>query len=264
MLSSAGDPSPQPRATDLATNHCPTATIWPDNWSSWAPERPSACPCVGCRCATCTSDDPRNNRMRCALVLGLARGRPARSTPRPICAVNCCAKILRWSRPRCSRTTTPITCSDSTTCGFFRTTWAGPMPIYCEAQVEERIRKSFDYAFSEEAKSYAGGVPQIEFHRITTEPLEILGQRDRADPAAPRAVPGVGISFRRRGLLHRHQRNSARKLAAARGAGHLDSGRPAARAACHRTSAWTRPWRSPSGCVRGGRCLRTFRTTWST
>ncbi len=52
-----------------------------------------------------------------------------------------------------------------------------PMPVYCEAQVEERIRKSFDYAFTPEAKSYAGGVPQLEFRRIGTEPFEVLGQR---------------------------------------------------------------------------------------
>ena len=46
-----------------------------------------------------------------------------------------------------------------------------PMPIYCETQVEERIRKSFDYAFSEEAKNYAGGVPQ-RFGRHVEVPQE--------------------------------------------------------------------------------------------
>ena len=51
------------------------------------------------------------------------------------------------------------------------------MPVYCEEQVEARIRKSFDYAFAEEAKNYGGGVPQIEFRRITTEPFEMLSQR---------------------------------------------------------------------------------------
>ena len=30
------------------------------------------------------------------------------------------------------------------------------MPVYCEEHVEERIRKSFDYAFAAEAKAYAG------------------------------------------------------------------------------------------------------------
>jgi phosphoribosyl 1,2-cyclic phosphate phosphodiesterase len=53
----------------------------------------------------------------------------------------------------------------------------GPMPIYCEEQVEQRIRKSFDYAFAAEAKNYGGGVPQLEFHRISTDPFELLGSR---------------------------------------------------------------------------------------
>ena len=52
----------------------------------------------------------------------------------------------------------------------------GPMPIYCEAHVEQRIRKSFDYAFAPEAKNYAGGVPQLVFHTITPGPFEVLGQ----------------------------------------------------------------------------------------
>ena len=52
----------------------------------------------------------------------------------------------------------------------------GPMPVYCEAHVEQRIRKSFDYAFTPEAKNYGGGVPQIVFHTIAPGPFEVLGQ----------------------------------------------------------------------------------------
>ncbi len=52
-----------------------------------------------------------------------------------------------------------------------------PMPVYCEEQVEARIRKSFDYAFQDQAPYHGGGVPQIEFRRITTEPFEVLGAR---------------------------------------------------------------------------------------
>ena len=43
--------------------------------------------------------------------------------------------------------------------------------------VEARIRKSFDYAFTPQAPSYGGGVPQLEFHEITTAPFDVLGQR---------------------------------------------------------------------------------------
>jgi phosphoribosyl 1,2-cyclic phosphate phosphodiesterase len=51
----------------------------------------------------------------------------------------------------------------------------GPVPLYCEAKVEERIRKSYDYAFSPPADLHPGAVPQLAFRRITTEPFEVLG-----------------------------------------------------------------------------------------
>jgi len=50
------------------------------------------------------------------------------------------------------------------------------LPVYCEDFVEDRLRKSFDYAFTAEAPGYAGGVPQIAFHQIRPgEPFEALG-----------------------------------------------------------------------------------------
>jgi phosphoribosyl 1,2-cyclic phosphate phosphodiesterase len=53
-----------------------------------------------------------------------------------------------------------------------------PMPIYCEEQVEARIRKSFDYCFASPALEYpAGAVPQLAFQRIGLEPFRLLGQR---------------------------------------------------------------------------------------
>ncbi len=52
------------------------------------------------------------------------------------------------------------------------------MPIYCEEDVEARIRKSFDYAFEPKTRRFpAGGVPQIEFRRIDLRPFEVLGMR---------------------------------------------------------------------------------------
>jgi phosphoribosyl 1,2-cyclic phosphate phosphodiesterase len=50
-----------------------------------------------------------------------------------------------------------------------------PLPVYCEAEVEARIRKSFDYAFDAQAAHYAGGVPQLDLRRISTERFELLG-----------------------------------------------------------------------------------------
>jgi len=53
----------------------------------------------------------------------------------------------------------------------------GPVPLYCEPNVEARIRKSFDYAFSSAEDLHTGAVPQLQMHTIGLEPLEILGAR---------------------------------------------------------------------------------------
>jgi len=53
----------------------------------------------------------------------------------------------------------------------------GPVPLFCEEPVEQRIRKSYDYAFNTSTDLHRGAVPQIVFRRITTEPFEVLGTR---------------------------------------------------------------------------------------
>jgi phosphoribosyl 1,2-cyclic phosphate phosphodiesterase len=54
----------------------------------------------------------------------------------------------------------------------------GPVPIYCEAQTEEDIRRIFDYAFQEHSAHWpAGFVPKMVFERV--EPgtrFGVLGQ----------------------------------------------------------------------------------------
>lgn len=51
----------------------------------------------------------------------------------------------------------------------------GPVPLYCEPQVEARIRRSFDYAFQSRSDLHPGAVPQLELHTIGLEPFEVLG-----------------------------------------------------------------------------------------
>jgi phosphoribosyl 1,2-cyclic phosphate phosphodiesterase len=53
----------------------------------------------------------------------------------------------------------------------------GPVPLYCEPAVESRIRKSYDYAFTEDAQTHRGAVPQLVFRRIGLEPFELLGTK---------------------------------------------------------------------------------------
>jgi phosphoribosyl 1,2-cyclic phosphate phosphodiesterase len=51
-----------------------------------------------------------------------------------------------------------------------------PVPLYCEAQVEARIRKSFDYAFTESDTTHPGAIPRLEFQPIDgARPFQVLG-----------------------------------------------------------------------------------------
>ena len=133
-------------------------------------------PVIGCGCDTCTSPNPRNNRTRCGLVLGLPDGNLLVDTPPDLRA-----QLLR---ERIGIVHATLFTHDHADHVFglddlrlFYFYLGHAMPVYCEQQVEARIRKSFDYAFVPEAKQFGGGVPQIEFQRITTDPFDVLSQR---------------------------------------------------------------------------------------
>ena len=132
-------------------------------------------PVVGCGCGVCTSADPRDARLRTSVAIGLPGGTLLIDTTPDLRVQLLRAGIGRVDavlythdhvdhvyglddvRPLC--------------------TWAGrPMPVFCEDRVERRIRRAFDYAF-ETAPVPGGGIPKLEFERITTTPFEILGAR---------------------------------------------------------------------------------------
>jgi phosphoribosyl 1,2-cyclic phosphate phosphodiesterase len=53
----------------------------------------------------------------------------------------------------------------------------GPIPLYCTAEVEGKIRTAFAYAFGPEADSLpAGLIPKLVFQRIGSEPFRVLDQ----------------------------------------------------------------------------------------
>jgi phosphoribosyl 1,2-cyclic phosphate phosphodiesterase len=134
-------------------------------------------PMIGCRCAVCRSENPRNRRYRCAVLLGLPQGNILIDTPPELRL-----QLLRENvstvhavlfthyhadhlfglddvRPLCRQL-------------------GGPMPLYCAAEVEAKIREMFSYAFKAEATQLPlGYIPRMVFQRITEEPFSVLGQR---------------------------------------------------------------------------------------
>lgn len=134
-------------------------------------------PVIGCGCPTCRSPDRRNQRTRCGLVVGLPEGNLLVDSPPDLRT-----QLLREEIGLVHAVLYTHEHADHLfgldDVRLFPFHLGHSLPVYCEDSVEARIRKSFDYAFSAEAQKYpAGGVPQLEFRRITTAPFEILGAR---------------------------------------------------------------------------------------
>ena len=55
----------------------------------------------------------------------------------------------------------------------------GPVPVFCEQETEECIKRVYSYAFREGTEHWPEGfVPKIHFVRIQPEvPFEVLGQQ---------------------------------------------------------------------------------------
>src|SRR3989442_1481442 len=103
-------------------------------------------PMLGCKCEVCSSTDPRNQRYRCSVLIGTSQGNLLIDTPPELRLQLLRARIhlvhavlythyhadhlfgLDDVRPLCRYL-------------------GGPMPLYCTAEVEEKIRSAFDYAF---------------------------------------------------------------------------------------------------------------------
>jgi phosphoribosyl 1,2-cyclic phosphate phosphodiesterase len=70
------------------------------------------------------------------------------------------------------------------------------LPVYCDATVEERIRRVFDYAFDPVTRQYpAGGVPRLVFRRISDGPFEVLGAKVIPFPMRHGRYPVLGFRF---------------------------------------------------------------------
>ena len=152
-------------------------------------------PVIGCQCATCTSDNPRNQRTRCGLVLGLPGGNLLVDTPPDL--------RTQLLRERIGIIHAAVFTHEHVDHVYglddlrlFPFYLGHPVPLYCEATVEDRIRKSFDYAFADEAKHvHKGGVPQVTFERIGDAPFEVLGKRITPVPLLHGRFRVLGFRF---------------------------------------------------------------------
>lgn len=130
-------------------------------------------PAVGCGCDVCQSAEPRNKRLRASAILGLPEGNLLIDT-----SPDLRTQLLRegigivhavlYTHEHADHV---FGLDDLRLMQFYLN---GPVPLYCEQQVEDRIRQSFNYAFD---INNQGFVPQLEFHRIGVESFDLLGAK---------------------------------------------------------------------------------------
>jgi phosphoribosyl 1,2-cyclic phosphate phosphodiesterase len=133
-------------------------------------------PMIGCGCHVCCSTNPRNQRTRCSVILGLPHGNLLIDT-----SPDLRQQLLReqigivhavlYTHEHADHI---FGLDDLRLMQFYL---GGPVPLYCEPAVEARIRKSYDYAFQPAGALHRGAIPQLEFRRIGLETFEVLGTR---------------------------------------------------------------------------------------
>src|SRR5579884_2890507 len=121
---------------------------------------------VGCSCTVCTSPDPHNQRYRPSALIGTPQGNILIDTTPEL--------RLQLLRARVKAVHAVLYTHYHADHLFglddlrpipFQI--GGPVPLYCTAETERKIRQSFAYAFSQDADALPSGfLPKLAFHAI--------------------------------------------------------------------------------------------------
>ena len=135
-------------------------------------------PVIGCDCAVCTSADPRNQRTRPSVLLHLPGGNLLIDTT-PEMRLQLLRERVRQVHAIAYTHYHVDHLFGLDDARIFPKYVGGSIPIYCEAEVEEHIRRVFAFAFDERtAKLPAGYLPKVHFERIGPGvAFEVIGER---------------------------------------------------------------------------------------
>lgn len=136
-------------------------------------------PMIGCHCDVCRSSNPRNKRTRSGVFVQAPEGNFLIDTPPEL--------RLQLVRENIDLAHAVIFThghadhlfglDDLRIFGFYL---KKAIPLYCEAEVERRIRSSFDYAFNDPDVRFShGALPNLEVHTIGMAPFDVLGMTVR-------------------------------------------------------------------------------------
>ena len=131
-------------------------------------------PAIGCACLVCQSTNPRNKRLRSSVIFGLPHGNLLIDTTPDLRT-----QFLREGLGVAHAVAFTHEHADHIfgldDLRLFSYRIDGPVPLYCEPNVERRIRHSFDYAFSTGPQTHSGAIPRLAPRTIGLAPFEVLG-----------------------------------------------------------------------------------------
>jgi phosphoribosyl 1,2-cyclic phosphate phosphodiesterase len=134
-------------------------------------------PLIGCDCPVCLSDDPRNSRTRPSVLLSFPGGNLLIDTT-PEMRIQLLRERVRHVHAIAFTHHHVDHLFGLDDARLFPRHIGGPVPVYCEQDTEDAIRRVFNYAFQDRSHAIpAGGVPRLDFRRITPgEPFRVLGE----------------------------------------------------------------------------------------
>jgi phosphoribosyl 1,2-cyclic phosphate phosphodiesterase len=151
-------------------------------------------PVVGCRCSVCMSDNPRNRRMRSGVLIRAPHGEMIidAGPELRLQLVRERATLIRAAIFTHSHADHIMGIDDLRIFGF---QMDDSVPLYCEEFVEQQIRQTFSYAFSDpstHAHKYAA--PRLRFERITEgQDYSLLGLNIRTIRLKHGELPILGF-----------------------------------------------------------------------
>jgi phosphoribosyl 1,2-cyclic phosphate phosphodiesterase len=135
-------------------------------------------PTIGCDCSVCTSTDPRNQRTRPSVLLSFPGGNLLIDTT-PEMRIQLLREKVRLVHAIAFTHHHADHLFGLDDARQFPRWLGGPVPVYCEQDTEDTIRRVFSYAFRTGIEQWpAGYVPKLLFERIAPGvEFEALGER---------------------------------------------------------------------------------------
>lgn len=133
-------------------------------------------PMIGCECSVCTSSDPRNSRYRTSALIRTAAGNFLIDTS-PELRLQLIREKIRIVHAVLYTHYHVDHLYGLDDLRMVSRYLNGPIPIYCNDEVEKVIRTVFSYAIEQQNSTHVW-VPSLDFHRIQAgQQFEVLGQK---------------------------------------------------------------------------------------